>query len=150
LAKRQVCVAKSVWRGHEGLPKGNRIRYVPLTHRAAAALHAYRHLRGPLVLYRKDGRPMPEYTLRDLLLRVGRLANLRHSGPHMLRHTFCSHLIMRGALVTAVKELAGHRDISTTMRYIHLAPSVLTDAIALLNGRDVSLPRGDNGETALG
>jgi integrase len=62
---------------------------------------------GPLVLYRRNGSAMPEYTLRDLLLRVGRLAILRHSGPHMLRHTFCSHLIMRGAHVTAVKELAG-------------------------------------------
>lgn len=88
---------------------------------------------------------MPEYTLRDLLLRVGRVANLRHSGPHMLRHTFCSHLIMRGELVTAA---AGHRDLATTMRYVHLAPSVLTDTIALLNGRGLSLPRGDNGETA--
>jgi site-specific recombinase XerD len=92
---------------------------------------------------------MPEYTRRDLLVGVGRLANLCHSGPHMLRHTFCSHLTMRKALVTAVKELAGHRDIATTMRYIHLAPSVLTEAIALLNGREVSLRRGDNGETAV-
>ena len=65
----------------------------------------------------------------------------------MLRHTFCSHLIMRGALVTAVKELAGHRDISTTMRYVHLAPSVLTDAIGLLEGRGASRPRGDIVET---
>jgi hypothetical protein len=47
-----------------------------------------------------------------------------------------------------VKELAGHRDISTTMRYVHLAPSVLTDAIALLEGRGVSLQRGDIVETA--
>jgi len=68
----------------------------------------------------------------------------------MLRHTFCSHLIMRGALVTAVKELAGHRDIATTMRYIHLAPSVLTHAIALLNGRGLPLQRGDIAETAQG
>jgi site-specific recombinase XerD len=55
---------------------------------------------------------------------------------------------MRGALVTAVKELAGHRDISTTMRYVHLAPSVLTEAIALLDGRGMSPARGDIVETA--
>jgi integrase len=78
--KRRMCVSKSVWRGQVGLPKGNRIRHVPLTPLAATALQAYRHLRGPLVLYRKDVSPMPEYTLRDLLLRVGRIANLRHSG----------------------------------------------------------------------
>jgi integrase len=51
-------------------------------------------------------------------------------------------LIMRGTLVTAIEDLAGHRDISTTMRYVHLAPSVPTDAIALLEGRGLSLPRG--------
>jgi len=49
--------------------------------------------------------------------------------------------------VIAVKELAGHRDISMTMRYVHLAPSVLTDAIALLEGRGSSLARGDIMET---
>jgi len=75
---------------------GNRIRHVPLTPRAAAALQAYRDFCGPLVLYRKDASPMPEYALRDLLMRVGRIGNLRHSGPHVLRHTFRSHLIMRG------------------------------------------------------
>jgi integrase len=67
--------------------------------------------------------------------------------------TLAASQIMRGALVTAVKELAGHRDISTTMRYIHLAPSVLTDAIALLDRRDLSLPRGrqwGDGATLIG
>lgn len=100
------------------------------------------------MLYREDGRPVAEYTLRDTFMRVGRRANLRNNGGHILRHTFCSHLAMKAVPVRAIQELAGHRDISTTMRNIHLAPSVLTDAIALLNGRGLSVGRGDNGETA--
>jgi len=35
---------------------------------------------------------------------------------HILRHTFCSHLAMRGAAVRAIQELAGHADLTTTMR----------------------------------
>jgi integrase len=54
-------------------------------------------------------------------------------GPHILRHTFCSHLAMRGATVMAIKELAGHADISTTMGYMHLSPNAKRDAIRLLD-----------------
>ena len=40
------------------------------------------------------------------------------SGVHILRHTFCSHLAMRGAPVRAIQELAGHQDLGTTQRYM--------------------------------
>ena len=39
-------------------------------------------------------------------------------GIHILRHTFCSHLAMRGAPARAIQELAGHQDIGTTLRYM--------------------------------
>jgi hypothetical protein len=42
---------------------------------------------------------------------------------HILRHTFCSHLAMRGAAPKAIQNLAGHQHLSTTMRYMHLSPS---------------------------
>ena len=51
---------------------------------------------------------------------------------HTCRHTFCSRLVQRGVPIVAVKELAGHKDINTTLRYSHLAPSNFTDAIAKL------------------
>ena len=51
----------------------------------------------------------------------------------MLRHTFCSHLAMRGAPPKAIQELAGHSTLAMTLRYMHLAPSALRDAVALLN-----------------
>ena len=51
---------------------------------------------------------------------------------HILRHTFCSHLAMRGAPARAIQELAGHADLSMTQRYMHLSPAALDAAIRLL------------------
>ena len=67
-----------------------------------------------------------------LSVRHGR-AVLSNVGVHMLRHTFCSHLAMRGAPATAIQELAGHKDLSMTQRYMHLSPAALDDAIRLLD-----------------
>jgi site-specific recombinase XerD len=70
--------------------------------------------------------------IRDWLGRAQRRANLRAKGPHTLRHTFCSHLAMRAAPARAIQDLAGHRHLTTTQRYMHLSPSALRDAITLL------------------
>ncbi len=56
------------------------------------------------------------------------------AGVHILRHTFCSHLAMRGAPARAIQELAGHQDLATTQRYMHLSPAALDAAIRLLDG----------------
>ena len=53
--------------------------------------------------------------------RAARKANVRDS-VHVLRHTFCSHLAMRGAPARAIQELAGHSDLGVTQRYMHLSP----------------------------
>ena len=42
-----------------------------------------------------------------------------------LRHTFCSHLAMRGAPARAIQELAGHSELGVTQRYMHLSPAAL-------------------------
>jgi integrase len=130
--KRQLCVERGDWRGHVSATKGNRLRHVPMTTRLADALKRHRHLVGPLVLYRDDHSPLTENVLRGFIERTAKRAGLRWTGPHMLRHTFCSHLAMRGAPARAIQEAAGHKDLSTTQRYMHLSPAAVESAIRLL------------------
>ncbi len=66
----------------------------------------------------------------------------------MLRHTFCSHLAMRGASARAIQELAGHKDLGTTQMYMHLTPAALEDAIRLLDGDDPGVDGGEMMEAA--
>jgi site-specific recombinase XerD len=112
------------------------------------ALWDYRHLRGEHVLFGNDGRPVTSCFLRGLLEAAQKRAGLRATGGlHILRHTFCSHLAMRGAPAKAIQELAGHADLTTTMRYMHLSPAARQDAINLLNRRDERPVLGDIVET---
>ncbi|MBT5375488.1 MAG: tyrosine-type recombinase/integrase [Nitrospinaceae bacterium] len=55
---------------------------------------------------------------------------------HDLRHDFCSKLVQRGVDLCKVKELAGHKDISSTLRYAHLRRKDLTDSIRVLDYSD--------------
>ena len=65
----------------------------------------------------------------------------------MLRHSFCSHLATRGAPARAIQELAGHQDLSTSQRYMHLSPAALESAIRLLDQHGSVQNRGDILET---
>lgn len=106
LSKRQLCVQRSDWKGHVTVPKGGRLRYVPLTIRLAAALRDHRHLRGKRVLCGADASALRQREVQGLVLRAARRANLANGGVHILRHTFCLHLAMRGAPGRAIQELA--------------------------------------------
>ena len=53
---------------------------------------------------------------------------------HDLRHTFASHLIMRGASIKEVQELLGHKTMTMTLRYAHLSQEHKKKAVSLLNG----------------
>jgi hypothetical protein len=86
-----------------------------------------------------DGLTVPSSAkpiLRNWVERAQRRAGFEPTGNvHILRHTFCSHLAVRGAPAKAIQELAGHANLTTTLRYMHLSPSARDRAIELLNDR---------------
>ena len=133
LDKRQLTVARSEWKGHVTAPKGGKLRRVPLTTRLEQALRKVRHLRTGRVLINRKGEPLTQKVVQATVARVARRAHVE-PGVHILRHTFCSHLAMRGAPARAIQELAGHKDLATTQRYMHLTPAAVEAAIRLLDG----------------
>ena len=148
LPKRQLCVQRSNWDGHVTAPKGGRLRYIPLTVRLARALRDHRHLRSPLVLCDENGVVLKRKAVRPWVRRAARRAHVLNDGVHIFRHTFCSHLAMRGAPARAIQELAGHANITTTQRYMHLSPAAIEGALRLLDQQSPDLRRGDMVETA--
>jgi integrase len=145
LEKRLLAVARSEWKGHVTATKGGRVRYVPLTEKLREALKQARSLKSRRVVCDKKGAGLTQKEVQVLMRRVGRKANVK-PGVHILRHTFCSHLAMRGAPAKAIQELAGHQDLATTQQYMHLSPAALDAAIRLLDGRTSSV--GNNLEAA--
>jgi len=81
----------------------------------------------------EGGRILTDTEVRRPLWRACKRASLRMITWHILRHTFASHLVMRGAPIRAVQELLGHSTILMTMRYAHLAPEVAREAVQLLD-----------------
>ena len=94
-------------------------------------------------------RKSPKKVIKNWNARAQRLAELTVDGAvHILRHAFCSHLAMRGARARAIQELAGHVDLKTTQRYMHLSPAAVESAIRLLEtGRADTATGGDLLET---
>ena len=81
---------------------------------------------------KSNGSSMSMKTIQQAVERAARRAKVK-PGVHILRHTFCSHLAMKGAVPRQIQELAGHKDLSTTMRYMHLSPLSRRQAIQLLD-----------------
>lgn len=86
---RQLCVARSEWRGRVTVPKGGRARQVPMTARLTAALQAAASGRTGRVLCDDQASSLIQRAIRGLLLRAAREAGVR-PGVHILRRTFCS------------------------------------------------------------
>ncbi|HSB31352.1 MAG TPA: site-specific integrase, partial [Candidatus Sulfobium mesophilum] len=71
-----------------------------------------------------------------------RRAGIRDFHFHDLRHTFASHLVMAGVDLTTVSKLLGHKTLTMTLRYSHLAPAHMVKAVDMLdnsiNGNTIS------------
>jgi integrase len=79
-----IQLARSEWKGHVTMPKGGRLRYVPLTRRLTDALREARHLRGPRVLRDGTGKPLTQKVIQVFVRRTARRANVKAGIAHVL------------------------------------------------------------------
>ena len=126
------------------LGKGSRFRTVPLTesakgmldeYRAACREHGVQTASGPVLvsaLGRPVGNRIIQRTVTDRLHAMGRRGK---SSPHVLRHSFATHLLDNGADLMAVKEMLGHASLSTTQKYTHVSMKKLKETYAKAHPR---------------
>ena len=117
--------------------KGNKERVVPVGRQAVAALTRYLETGRPKLVTPKSpanvfltrrGTPFAAVTLwLHIKERVRRAGVLRPVTPHMLRHSFATHLLEHGADLRVIQELLGHANISTTEIYTHVTGNRLRE-----------------------
>jgi site-specific recombinase XerD len=116
--------------------KGKRFRVIPLNDLVLQALREHpRHITSQTVFHNPDGSYWKD-------VRGGFNATLTKAGLpririHDMRHSFVSNLVMAGEDLRTVQELAGHRSITTTMNYAHLAPGRLKNSVAKLKWKGI-------------
>lgn len=110
------------------LGKGSKERLVPLGRSAIEWVLKYLPIRqrwlgqktSPWLFISPRGRPLTRQALWKLVARYGRTAGLGRVMPHMLRHTFATHLLEHGADLRSVQMMLGHSDLSTTQVYTYI------------------------------
>ena len=114
------------------LGKRNKERIIPLSEQLVPEIEHYRELRQSLpalseasdspaaFFVTEKGRPMPRSTVYKIVKECLHLyTHLSKCSPHVLRHTFATHLLNHGADLNAVKELLGHASLASTQIYTH-------------------------------
>ena len=137
--------------------KGHQDRVLPLPTSLWRELQDYwRVHRHPLLLFPNAGRgdrssvaqrmhqataPMPCTSLQRLLIVARKELNIPSAKIHTLRHSFATHLLEAGAHLHTIQKLLGHKQINSTMVYLHLTHQTVSDTLHLMDKLYRSLPR---------
>jgi tyrosine recombinase XerC len=114
--------------------KGNKERIVPVGSKAVDAVKSYlverilRRSRDKALFLNRTGTRLTDRGVRRIVVKYARASAMTgHVGPHVLRHSFASHLLQGGADLRVIQELLGHASLSTTQKYTHLDITHLMD-----------------------
>lgn len=139
--------------------KGAKDRMVPIAAAMVEDLRRYWSVhRHPLLIFPNVGRgachpdkvaermrratsPMPVSSLQRLLVEARKELNIPEATPHTLRHSFATHLVEAGASLHTVQAMLGHKNINTTMIYLHLTHRSDQDSRELVETLCNDLPR---------
>lgn len=121
------------------LGKGSKERIVPVTNYAIQAIKVYLGMRedhnGALLL-NYQGTRLSDRSIRRILDKlVSKISLEQHVNPHMLRHSFATHLLDGGADLRSVQELLGHQKLSSTQIYTHLTRERLKEVFTQAHPR---------------
>jgi tyrosine recombinase XerC len=109
--------------------KGRKERMVPIGDKAVEAIRAYcegRKSKSDVVFLNPSGKRLTARSVRNIINKhIKKTAIQQKVHPHMLRHSFATHLLNRGADLRSVQELLGHVNLSTTQIYTHLTTEKL-------------------------
>lgn len=118
--------------------KGNKVRFVPLGESLKDALGVYLVQRRNYLGERRDdqgylfvssrGQALSTRSIDRIILQRGQKCLGRRVTPHMLRHSFATHMLDAGADLMAIKELLGHTSLSTTQKYTRVSGARLKEA----------------------
>lgn len=114
--------------------KGGNQRTIPLNDQVTAVLEVYCRARGPALpqapFFRSRlGRAMSRGAIYERVRSWGARARLRKIvSPHRLRHTFATHLVRAGVGLVTIRDLLGHRQISSTQIYLHVTAHDMREA----------------------
>lgn len=105
------------------LGKGNKERIIPISQELVQALQTYikeKPMASPKLFQTENGKPLqPRQVYAFVKQYLAAVTTIQKKSPHILRHSFATHLMNNGADLNAVKELLGHSSLAATQVYTH-------------------------------